>query len=559
MRVFAPRKVSVSLELTETGTSHPLIPNSLGWWTAEVPRLAEGVLYKLKVDGKSWPDPASRYQPQGVHGPSMVTSPRPLTPSGWKGVKVEDAIIYELHVGTFTPEGTLRAAVGKLPHLARLGITVIELLPLAAFPGERNWGYDGVAQFALHSSYGTYDDLKLFLESAHALSMAVILDVVYNHLGPEGNYTGLFAPYLKKADTPWGEAVNFDEGWNHGIREFFLANTRYWLQEAGFDGFRMDAVSLIIDLMPRHILREITDLARKIGYQEGREVLMIAEHLRNNKYVTSAEGFGFHSQWNDDLNHAVFAFLTGETGRHYQNFGSFDDVVKALTSGFVLDGTRLDKHYHYLLGTDGNTTLPAEHVVHLQNHDQVGNRAQGDRMLATYGRAKTLLGTTAYLASPFVPMLFMGEEYGETAPFLFFEDFGDQALIDGVRDGRKLAFSSQGGVPNDPHDRVSFERSKLRWELLSSPESQEILFYYQTLIALKRSGKLGPRQAGQVQVTGDPDSGLITLTSPHTMTLLNFSGTPLTFVPPKGLSLLAASVPQPSPASVAAWGALVFG
>jgi maltooligosyltrehalose trehalohydrolase len=545
-RVFAPGKASVAVALVERGQSILLMPDELGYWSGDTVRLPYGTLYWLEVDGRRLPDPASRRQPQGVHGPSMVTEVQAAHSPGWRGVKMEDAIIYELHLGTFTEVGTLAAARAKLPHLRDLGINVIELLPLAAFPGERNWGYDGTFLFALQHTYGDYADLKAFIEAARGMGMAVILDVVYNHFGPEGNYTGAFAPYTKAAATPWGAAINFDGEYNHGVREFFLENTRWWLEEVGFDGFRMDAVSLIFDNMPVHILREFTDLARRIGEQQGREVLMIAEHLRNNKHVTSRQGFGYHSQWNDDLNHAIYAYLTGETGRHYVNFGSFDDVVKALRSGFVLDGTRLDKHYRYLLGTDGSDTHGSEHVVHIQDHDQVGNRLLGDRMITTYGHAKALLGITAVMASPFVPMLFMGEEYGETAPFLFFEDFSEQVIIDGAREGRKADFSFGGVEPPDPHARATFEASRLRWPRLDTDEGREILAFYRQLIALKRSGELGPRRLDQVKVVGDAATRLITLETRHTLTALNFSTGVQPFDPGSGWEVVLSSVPNSS-------------
>lgn len=556
-RVFAPEKLSVRVVLA-SGEAFDLAVDGWGWWSTEVRPLPEGTLYRFEVEGRLWPDPATRYQPQGVHGPSMVTTARRKTNSSWNGVSIDNAVIYELHVGTFTAGGTLASAMDRLDHLHELGITVIELMPLAAFPGERNWGYDGVCPFALHHTYGTYTDLQAFLDAAHDRGMAVILDVVYNHLGPEGNYTGLYAPYLKKADTPWGEAINFDDAWNHGVREYFLANTRYWLQEVGFDGFRMDAVSLIFDVMPVSILKQITDLARAIGREENREVLMIAEHLRNNKYVTSPTGMGFHSQWNDDLNHAVFAYLTKETGRHYQNFGRFDDVDKALSQGFVLDGTRLDKHYHYLLGTDGRTTHGGEHVVHMQNHDQVGNRARGDRMVATYGRAKALLAVTAMVASRFVPMVFMGEEYGETAPFWFFEDFGDPVLVNAVRQGRKAAFTSSGAEPPDPHSRATFEESRLRWDRLASSEGRATLTYYRELLGLKRSGLIGPHQLGQVTVDGDASTGLITLQTGGSLTILNLGEGTRSLSLGRGYRLVLASLPQPAPDKIAPFGALIF-
>ncbi|MFM2065212.1 MAG: putative malto-oligosyltrehalose trehalohydrolase [Pseudomonadota bacterium] len=538
-RVYAPQARTLAVQLLEPGGldglpggSHhgrllPLHPagdaDLAGYWTLDCERLPHGSLYWLVLDGRHLPDPASRCQPQGVHGPSMVVDIEPVASPGWTGVAMADAVIYELHVGTFTPAGTLAAAQGRLDHLAELGINVVELMPLAAFPGERNWGYDGTCLYALHAACGSYADLKAYVEAAHARGIAVILDVVYNHFGPEGNYSGAFAPYTKAAATPWGAAINFDDAWNHGVREFFLGNLRHWLEDVGLDGVRMDAVSLIFDQMPLHILREFTDLARAIGRAQGREVLVIAEHLRNNRHVTSEQGYGYHAQWNDDLNHAVYAHLTGETTRHYANFGTFDDVVKALTHGFVLDGSRYDKLYQYYLGSDGRLTRPEEHVVHIQNHDQVGNRALGDRMITTHGRAKALLGLATVLASPYVPMLFMGEEYGETAPFLFFEDFGDAALVEAVRRGRRADFAFGNTEPPDPHARASFEASKLDWALAESSTGRATLAFCRALIALKRSGALGPRDRAQLQVQGDAPTGLITLTTARTLTVLNYS------------------------------------
>jgi len=558
-RVFAPEKQHVSVVLTADNHTLPLSRDEIGYWYGEFERLPHGTLYKLEVDGNVFPDPASRYQPEGVHGPSMVTDvPRAGAPAGWTGIKMSDAIIYELHLGTFTDEGTLKAAAARLPYLQELGVNVIELLPLAAFPGKRNWGYDGTFHFALQESYGDYRDLKSFIEASRALGMAVVLDVVYNHFGPEGNYSGCFAPYTKQADTPWGDAINFDEAYNYGVREYFLENTRYWLQQVGFDGFRMDAVSLIFDNMPVHILREFTDLARSIGAEEGREVLMIAEHLRNNKYVTADPGFNYHSQWNDDLNHAIFAKLTGESGGHYVNFGAFGDVVKALTHGFVLDGTRFDKHYKYFTGTDGSDTHGSEHVVHIQDHDQVGNRALGDRMIATYGRDKALLGITAVMASPFVPMLWMGEEYGERSPFLFFEDFSEQVIIDGAREGRKADFAFEGIEPDDPHAIETFEKSKLRWEQAQTEEGQSILAYYKALIAMKRAGQLGPRELDKVEVKGDESSGIITVETAATLTVMNFSGEARSYQPAACWQSYISTVSPAAAGALAPYSAVIY-
>ncbi len=360
-RVYAPQHDALALQLANS--THPMQPAADGYWHLTLPRVAEGTRYQFIVEGRAYPDPASRWQPDGVHGASAVVSVPQVNRHGWSGIAIEDAIIYELHLGTFTPEGTLAAAQTRLPHLQALGITVIELMPLATFPGERNWGYDGTYLFALQPSYGNYADLVAFIEAAHGHGIAVILDVVYNHFGPEGNYAGCFAPYTKQADTPWGAAINFDGEHSAGIRDFYLANTRYWLEEIGFDGFRMDAVSLVFDTSPTSILREITNLARTIGEREQRQVLMIAEHLCNDVNVTAANGLAYHSQWNDDLNHALFAFLTGEQGRHYSSFGSFADIVHAMQNSFVLDGTRQHHFYQRLFGTDGRQTAATEQYV----------------------------------------------------------------------------------------------------------------------------------------------------------------------------------------------------
>ncbi|HMW21927.1 MAG TPA: malto-oligosyltrehalose trehalohydrolase [Burkholderiaceae bacterium] len=572
-RVFAPEKRQLDVVVIDAAGHDaavlPLQRDELGWWSGHCKRLSAGTCYWLELDGRRLPDPASRRQPQGVHGPSEVVEVEPVATPGWRGVAIDDAVIYELHVGTFTLEGTLRAAIDRFDHLQQLGITVIELLPLAAFPGERNWGYDGVALFALHAAYGDYADLRAFIEAAHARGIAVILDVVYNHFGPEGNYSGAFAPYTQAGATPWGAAINFDGAWNHGVREFFLANTRWWLEEVGFDGFRMDAVSLIFDLMPEHILRQITDLARAIGAAQGRELLMIAEHLRNNRHVTSRDGggLGYQAQWNDDLNHALYAHLTGERAwRHYANFGSFEDIVKALRDGFVLDGTRLCHHNRHLLGSDGRLTRATEHVVHIQNHDQVGNRPHGDRLIASYGRERALLAVTAVLASPYVPMLFMGEEYGETAPFLFFEDFGDAGLVAAVKAGRAADFHfDEGHEPPDPHARRSFEASQLHWALAETPQGQAILAWYRALIDLKRRGELGPRDRAALRIEAQPDatgdSGVIRLETAQTLTLLNFSTQPQTVPLPPGwcfhLGSLDEALPA-DPANLPGWSARIF-
>ena len=559
-RVFAPRRRRLEAVIYSTGREIEerveLTKDKLGYWQGQCRKLNPGTLYKFHVNGKPYPDPASKYQPEGVHGPSMVVDLAKAESSGWRGIKIEDAIIYELHLGTFTPEGNLRGAMKKLPHLGELGINVVELMPVNAFPGKRNWGYDGVYTFALQESYGTYDDLKEFIEEAHRLGIAVILDVVYNHFGPEGNYSDVYAPYTKEAPTPWGAAINFDGAYNYGVREYFLENTRWWLEEVGFDGFRMDAVSLIFDNMPLHILREITDLVGEIGKRENREILMIAEHLRNDRHVTGEEGFNYDSQWNDDLNHALYAKLTGERSNHYINFGTLDDIVKALEEGFVMNGTKFDRYCKYFMGTDGRKTMGSEHVVHIQNHDQVGNRLHGDRMIATYGREKALLGATAVMASPYIPMLFMGEEYGEVAPFLFFEDFSDPKIIAGAREGRKREYSFRGEEPRDPHEEETYEDSKLRWETLKGSREEEIFKYYKKLIALKKSGEIGPVDRSRMRITLDSAAEIIRVETPHTITILNFSEKPQAIEEMR--ELILSSEEERAEGRIGAFGAQIY-
>lgn len=521
-RVFAPQRREIAVVL-DGGRKINMSKDELGYWNGSCEHLPYGTRYKVEVNGKAYPDPASKYQPNGVHGHSMVTEIKKANLDDWKGIKMEDAIIYELHLGTFTEEGDLRGAMEKLTYLQELGINVIELMPLNAFPGKRNWGYDGTYQFALQESYGTYADLKDFIERAHSLGIAVILDVVYNHFGPEGNYTGVFANYTKDAPTPWGAAINFDGSYNYGIREFYLENARYWLEDVGFDGFRMDAVSLIFDNMPVHILREITDLVRGIAHKEDRHIINIAEHLRNDRFVTNESGFNYDSQWNDDMNHAIYAKVTGENKGHYTNFGGFEDVVKAMSEGFVLDGSRYDKYCRYFMGTSGKKTSAREHVVHIQNHDQLGNRLMGDRMIASYGLEKALLGIAAVLATPYVPMLFQGEEYGEKAPFLFFEDFEDPKLVEAVKAGRKREYGFGNIEPEPPHDIETFNLSKLRWDTLESDEGSKILGYYKTLLGLKKAGKLGPVDKEKVNIEADNRREIIKVITEDTITILNFS------------------------------------
>ena len=526
-RIFAPFCDSLTIELDKTHEKIELQKDSNGYFDSKIKTLPNGTLYCLIKNNKDYlPDPTSKYQPFDVHSASQITEIEKVNNQNWKGIDYKDAIIYELHIGTFTKEGNLKAAKERLSYIRTLGINVIELMPICAFPGDRNWGYDGTYMFALNSSYGNYKDLKDFIEEAHKFGIAVILDVVYNHFGPEGNYSSMLAPFTKSADTPWGAAINFDEEYSEGIREFYLENVKYWIQDVGFDGFRMDAIALIFDKSPKHILTEINELAKTIENNEHRKIIMIGEHLRNESYVTSNDGYKFDSQWVDDLNYAIYSYLTKENFRHYKDFGSIDDITKALNSGFVYDGTKLNSVYQNYMGEDGSKIEPSKMVVHIQNHDQVGNRPNGDRMIATYGIDKALLAISIVFASPYIPMIFMGEEYGDVNPFLFFESFKDPYLIEAVRNGRKREFSfDENFKPKEPHEVETFIESKLNFDLLTNRENKFIFEYYQNLIALKKQKIIGNSDRNKIDIKFN--KGLLTIENQKSIVVCNMTETTL--------------------------------
>lgn len=530
-RIFAPYAHSLAIKCLDNGKCYTLERDDSGYFTGRLPDFRAGFRYLLVKDGsETFPDPASRFQPEGSHGPSQAVFPIRQPASSWQGIDTANAIIYELHLGTFTQEGTILGALQKIPYLRELGINVIELMPLSDFPGKRNWGYDGTYPFALSRNYGSYADLHNFIAAAHDNGIAVILDVVFNHFGPEGNYSEKLAPFTRQAPTPWGAQINFDGKNSSGIRCFFLDCVRHWLEDAGLDGFRMDAVSVIYDETVPHILREITDLAKSIGAAQNRQIIMIAEHLRNESSVTVPNGFAFDSQWCDDLNYAVYSWLYPQNFRHYRDFGRFEDIVQALKEGFCYNGTRYNSVFDNFMGVSGQNVPPEQLIMHIQDHDQVGNRPDGGRIVTVMGLKRSLLAAMTLFASPYVPMLFMGEEYGEKSPFLFFEDFGDGNLIEAVKKGRRKEFSFiQGFEPEDPHLENSFFKSKLKWYPENSePEismpARKVLRFYQELIRLKKNGIIGSHDRKYCQVKDYPKTGIITITGEHSITLLNFGG-----------------------------------
>jgi maltooligosyltrehalose trehalohydrolase len=443
-------------------------------------------------DHKPVPDPVSRFLPQGVHGPSEIVDPADFSWSDqdWRGLLLKDYVIYELHLGTFTPEGTLDAAIMKLAYLKRLGITVIELMPVAAFPGTRNWGYDGVSIYAVEGSYGGPQALRRFVDAAHAEGLAVMLDVVYNHLGNEGNYLRLFGPYFTdKHKTPWGDAVNYDQDCCQAVRDYVVENARYWIREYHIDGLRLDAVQTILDDSPQHILAEIGENVSELGRELGRDVCVIAETDRNEEKIVRPRalgGYGLDALWSDDLHHAFHAFFTGERMGFYQDFGRPEQIVRALNDGFAFQGEPFRFWGGLPRGTPAQDVPRPAHVICVQNHDLVGNRPDGERLTTLVPLGVRLLAAALLLLAPQTPLLFMGQEYDERNPFLFFTDYGDPALQRAVRKGRCKELEHFGfNVEEvaDPQDPLTFSRSKLNWDLGAA--NKRMLAWYKALLELR--------------------------------------------------------------------------
>jgi maltooligosyltrehalose trehalohydrolase len=453
--------------------------------------------YRYILDGdKVRPDPASRFQPEGVHGPSALVDPEAFqwTDRGWTGLAQEDLILYELHTGTFTKDGTFEAIIPLLDALKHeVGVTAIEIMPVAQFPGRRNWGYDGVAPFAVQNSYGGPQGLKRLVDACHARGLGVVLDVVYNHLGPEGNYLNDFGPYFTDYyRTPWGQAVNFDGPYSDDVRAYFVSNALYWVSEYHMDGLRLDAIHGIYDRSARHILAELAEAVHREAAHLGRSVQVIAESDLNDARIITPPargGYGLDAQWSDDFHHALHTLLTGERTGYYEDFGRLDQLATALREGFIYAGQH-SPHRRRRHGNSARRCRPSQFVVAAQNHDQVGNRACGERLASLAPFEALKVAAAALLLSPNLPLLFMGEEYGETAPFLYFTDHGDPALVEAVRKGRReefAAFNWAGEVP-DPQDPATFERSRVHpGGLPEDPRQAALLRWYRRLIALRRS------------------------------------------------------------------------
>jgi maltooligosyltrehalose trehalohydrolase len=493
-RVWAPRAQQVEVRIVAPDQRIiPLRRGERGYHQAVAESVGPGAHYFYRLEGeKERPDPASRFQPEGVHGPSQVVDPRfPWDDASWFGIPLRDYIIYELHVGTFTAEGTFAAVVPHLEQLKEIGITALELMPVAQFPGSRNWGYDGTYPFAVQNSYGGPDGLKRLANACHQRGLAVVLDVVHNHLGPEGNYLGDFAPYFTdRYRTPWGPAVNFDGPNSDEVRRFFIENALYWVTEFHVDALRIDAVHAILDFSAKPFLQELAEAVHAQSERLNRRIYLIAESdLNDARLIRSPEvgGFGLDAQWNDDFHHALHTLLTGEHTGYYEDFGEIRHLVKAHREGFVYSGA----YSGYRRRRHGNSSrsLPAHRfVVFAQNHDQVGNRPGGERLswLVSFEALKLAAGVV--LLSPFVPLLFMGEEYGETAPFEYFVSHSDPGLIEAVRRGRREEFAAfrWQGVPSDPQDEATFLQAKVNHELRRQGDHRVLLDFYREVMRLRK-------------------------------------------------------------------------
>jgi maltooligosyltrehalose trehalohydrolase len=465
LRVWAPK--AQRLAVRSGGDDHPLAPAGDGWFEGELAGAGHGTRYALVVDGaRVRPDPASRRQPEGVHGPSEVfdASRHAWSDGAWRGIAREALVFYELHVGTFTAEGTLDAAAERLGDLVELGVTCVELMPVQPFAGDRNWGYDGVDPYAVHEGYGGPAALQRFVDRAHAAGLAVCLDVVYNHLGPEGNYLSELAPWLtSRHRSPWGDGLDYDGPDSAATRAFVIGAAVQWVRDFHVDALRLDATHAIADDSPRHLVGAIRDAVLEQGRAAGRAVHVVAEDDRNDRRVLDPppEGWGAQAVWADDLHHALHALLTGESASFLQDFGRPDDVARALAEGFVYQGQR-SSYRERPHGTDPRGLPPSAFVTCLQNHDQVGNRPRGERLSRLVPWPALAPASALVLLGSGTPLLFMGEEYGELRPFLYFTSHSDPALAKAVSEGRKGEFIAQGvGSVPDPQAMETFRRSKL--------------------------------------------------------------------------------------------------
>jgi maltooligosyltrehalose trehalohydrolase len=499
--VWAPEKESMVLHLVDAAGPDigiAMQKNTAGYFQLEVERVRAGDRYFYRPEGqKDYPDPESYFQPEGIHGPSAVVDHDAYVwkDSDWKGFPFNDFIFYELHVGAFTPEGTFTAIISRLDDLAATGINAIELMPVAQCSGARNWGYDGVFLYAVQNSYGNPDDLKQLVDACHQRGIAVFLDVVYNHLGREGNYLPFFGPYFTETyRTPWGKAFNYDGAWSDGVKDFVIGNVLYWAQHYHIDGLRLDAIHEIYDRNATTLWDLLQAHVREWEHGSGRRLYLVAESDLNSPRVvgsTEAGGLGFDAQWLDDFHHALYVLLDEKAIRHYRDFGLPELLAKAYTHGFVHSGEYVDFR-HRKHGADSSGIPGDRFIVFNQNHDLPGNRPGGERLSVLVDFARLKLAAAAVLLSPYIPLLFMGEEYGEDAPFYFFSDYEDKEMAAHLQESRKKQFADFDweGSPLDSQPEEVFLKSKLHWEKRGVDRHRLLLEWHRQLIHLRKTNPL---------------------------------------------------------------------
>ena len=559
-KLWAPRPKRVSVQVVcRSGTeSYDMAgPDEHGFWRAKVEDAGPGDDYGFLLDDEKqpWPDPRSQWQPAGVHGLSRIYDQKAFhwRDKFWQGPPLTGAVVYEMHIGTFTREGTFDAAITKLNELAALGVTHLEILPVAAFPGDRGWGYDGVALFAVTENYGGPEALKRFVDACHDCGLAVLLDVVYNHFGPVGNYTGKYAPYVTDHHiTPWGDAMNFEEAGSDEVRRFFCDNALMWMRDFHFDGLRLDAVHEFMDRSAVHFMEQLSAEVDVASATLGRRLVLIAESdLNDPRIVTPREagGYGIDAQWSDDFHHALFTILHHEEGGkgYYDDFGTLDKLVKSLTNIFVYDGVyskfRKRRHGRPVAG------LSAHHFIgFIQNHDQIGNRATGDRLEHIIGLAKAKVAAGIVLTSPFIPMIFQGEEFAASTPFQYFADHEDEEMARLVSEGRKKEFAAFGwdedSIPN-PESVETFQRSKLNWDEAHEGQHAEMLHWFTKLIHLRRaSSSLNDGDTAHNKIVFDPERNWLVMDRGLVQVITNLGSQPAEFDVPADYRLIAQSEPE---------------
>jgi maltooligosyltrehalose trehalohydrolase len=549
-RIWAPAVKSAAVKIGNSIT--PLKPEHGGWWQTTVESAGPGTDYQFLLNGDDYavPDPRSEWQPHGVHGPSRILDHKAFTwtDQHWQPPSWPQAIVYELHIGTFTPEGTLDAARAHLAYLKDLGITHVELMPVASFPGRHGWGYDGVDLFAPQESYGGPEALKRFVDACHANGLAVLLDVVYNHFGPSGNYVGRFGPYFTASHhTPWGDAVNLEDAGSHEVRRFFCDNTLMWLRDYHFDGLRLDAVHAYMDRSAINFMEQLSIETRALEAETGKQYVLIAESDLNDPRIVSPRnenGYGLDAQWSDDFHHSLIAVLTGDRDGYYSDFGSLADLAKSLKQVFVYNG-RYSPYRDRIHGRPV-ANLPAWRFLgYAQDHDQVGNSVKGERLSQLAGAARARIAAALVITAPFVPMLFQGEEWAASTPFQYFTDHEDKELGRLVSEGRRKEFAAFGWRPGDvpdPQDHATFERSRLHWGELSEPAHAAMLDWYKQLIALRRkTPELTNGSLDEVDVQYDEEQKWLTMRRGPLMLALSLSGTTLSLCVPQAAELAIGS------------------